>query len=662
MAKARLPSLAIGNGRMLATLDSSASILSVCWPCIDSPNQIGELIVKPLDDAHKVKTEPCPVGRYGYKNDTNIAFGRTKEGLEVKDLVFDLDGHDFKSDVHARQVKGPHPALAVYLAPELDGRPGAQTIYWDEASQALLVYCRDKWLAGGSQTDKIYDFHCGRRSEDSSGIRFWQQRNLPKERVALRSVDGMLRIREATDFTNIFFAYGHTREAVLSSIESVRKLSWETIEQKAIDRAADSISGLDLRAWSGLVDRLLKRSCLVLDLLTNRDTGGTIAGPDVQSGIQSAPGYAAVWGRDVAWTMLGSLSMGTRDQARKMIQFALSTQAPEGLWLHRHHTDGTMASSWGLHQIDKTGIYLHAFACYFANSSAGSLLEESWDVILKGAIFLLSTIDQSTSLSVDSVDLWEEREGLHLYTAASVVAGIRAASHLARQLSSPQLELAAEWTMAADRVQAAMLEHFWKDDLGRFVCSTHSSAALPMKDDSRPDLSAVVQNGSSTPETAIPQYPNWRDTKVVDVNLAYDVSVLSLAVPFGILPLDDARIVATVDQLRRNLWNEQIGGLRRYTGDTYGGGNPWPLATLWLAIYEGARGNTEEARCLIDWVVSHTTETGLVPEQVHQSTGIAIAAVPLSWSHGMVALAVAAISGRNVWASNKWQPRQSCHL
>lgn len=70
----------------------------------------------------------------------------------------------------------------------------------------------------------------------------------------------------------------------------------------------------------------------------------------MQFGIASAPGYAAVWGRDAAFTALGALAMGRIGLAKQILQFAINTQSPEGLWLHRHYTDYALVSSWGLHQ------------------------------------------------------------------------------------------------------------------------------------------------------------------------------------------------------------------------------------------------------------------------------------------------------------------------
>ena len=126
-------------------------------------------------------------------------------------------------------------------------------------------------------------------------------------------------------------------------------------------------------------------------------------------------------------------------------------------------------------------------------------------------------------------------------------------------------------------------------------------------DPERPDLPTGVQRGTSRPATALAQYPNWRADQTVDVDLAHDVSVLGLAVPFGVVPLDYPRLGSTVAGLRERLWSPKVGGMRRYEGDSYGGGNAWRLATLWLAIYESARGNVDEAHRLIERVVTHST-------------------------------------------------------
>lgn len=645
MPEARLPSLAVGNGRLLVTSDAEGQVLSACWPCIDSPNQLGSLDISPRTAPAKTYTKAKPK----YVEGTNISSSNTPHGLRVLDTVIDSPAGVDTGDVFVRRVCGPHPALSVHLVPELDGRPGAQTIYWDEDTQALLAFCRHNWLAVGSSVGNVEDFHCGRRGDESAAAHFLGHKSsLPGERIALRSVDGLLFLKpsDSEQGSLMIMAFGRTREHALATLQATRNSTWKSIEQQSYDRSRKVLEELKLSGWNPTVHQLLQRSSLVLDLLTNRETGGLIAGPDVQSGIESAPGYAAVWGRDAAWTLIGALSLGHIALAKKMLCFAVATQSPEGLWLHRHHTDHSLATSWGLHQIDETGIYLFSFECYLQSSGDLEFIRTNWPAIARAAEFLLMVSEKD---EFPSVDLWEERDGYHLYTVASTIAGLRSAAHLAGAIQLPEMAQAERWKAAADATTHQAASRFWDRELGRFVASIQVSAGLPMVDSDRPELSAKVQNGRNRPTASLPAYPNWRDAETEATSIRHDVSILSLAVPFSILSFDDPRVASSAATLKSTLWNKVVGGCCRYEGDSYGGGNPWPLATLWLAIYEGVQGNLSECRRLVDWVATHTTHAGLVPEQVHRKTGEPVAAVPLSWSHAMVAIAVAAASETAVW-------------
>jgi glucoamylase len=141
--------------------------------------------------------------------------------------------------------------------------------------------------------------------------------------------------------------------------------------------------------------------------------------------------------------------------------------------------------------------------------------------------------------------------------------------------------------------------------------------------------------------------PTGETMVFLEENLGHDISVLSLAVSFGILLVDGLRIVSAAKLLREKLWNTHVGDICRYEGQSYNGGNPWPLATLWLAIYDGACVNADEAQKLIDWVIDHSRAAGLVPEQVHRESGLPIAEVPLSWSDAMIAIVPATAKGQH---------------
>jgi GH15 family glucan-1,4-alpha-glucosidase len=111
-----------------------------------------------------------------------------------------------------------------------------------------------------------------------------------------------------------------------------------------------------------------------------------------------------------------------------------------------------------------------------------------------------------------------------------------------------------------------------------------------------------------------------------------DASLLGLSVPFGILDPTDRRLTATVEAMERDLVTS-TGRVRRYVGDTYRGGNAWPLLGLWLAWHKLRVGDRRPALRLYRRVLSDRTPAGLIAEQVDARTGQALWVVPLPWAH-----------------------------
>ena len=124
-----------------------------------------------------------------------------------------------------------------------------------------------------------------------------------------------------------------------------------------------------------------------------------------------------------------------------------------------------------------------------------------------------------------------------------------------------------------------------------------------------------------------------------------DGSLLWLGVPFGVLPLADPRIEATVEAIRRDLTGPD-GGIYRYRGDTYFGGGEWLLLTSSLAWHDAVTGNAEGFERSRAWVRAQALPNGDLPEQVTtfaqepemvdpwQSRWGPVA-TPLLWSHAM---------------------------
>ena len=121
-----------------------------------------------------------------------------------------------------------------------------------------------------------------------------------------------------------------------------------------------------------------------------------------------------------------------------------------------------------------------------------------------------------------------------------------------------------------------------------------------------------------------------------------DASLLGLALPYRLLPLDDPRIQATVALIEDTLQNG--GGVHRYAADTYYGGGEWVLLTAWLGWYYAERGGQSRALEIKQWIETQADEDGFLPEQVPETQNDVSMyrpwvdrwgeiARPLLWSH-----------------------------
>ncbi|RPI49569.1 MAG: hypothetical protein EHM49_09735 [Deltaproteobacteria bacterium] len=113
---------------------------------------------------------------------------------------------------------------------------------------------------------------------------------------------------------------------------------------------------------------------------------------------------------------------------------------------------------------------------------------------------------------------------------------------------------------------------------------------------------------------------------------------------FGMYKANDARLVASMETLRKRLWvKTRVGGMARYEDDPYQRvsqevtGNPWFICTLWLADYLLEKAENDEgpdqALEILSWVTDHALPSGVLAEQINPLTGEPISVSPLTWSH-----------------------------
>jgi GH15 family glucan-1,4-alpha-glucosidase len=237
-------------------------------------------------------------------------------------------------------------------------------------------------------------------------------------------------------------------------------------------------------------------------------------------------------------------------------------------------------------------------------------------LITRPAEFLLRYRDSSTGLPLPSWDLWEERRGVHAFTAAAVHAGLLAAANFAASFGEDRLR--ARFAAGAESIKAAVAEHLFDRERKRFVRSLLEN----------PD-------GSLTPD------------------LTLDASLFGLW-RFGMFDPLDPRVVATMRAVRERLWIQTpIGGVARYENDYYQrvsddvqkvAGNPWFICTLWFAEYAIAAaqnlGELDQALAILNWTAARALPSGVLAEQVHPYTGVPISVSPLTWSHATFVKAV----------------------
>lgn len=124
-----------------------------------------------------------------------------------------------------------------------------------------------------------------------------------------------------------------------------------------------------------------------------------------------------------------------------------------------------------------------------------------------------------------------------------------------------------------------------------------------------------------------------------------DANLLTVALPHGLLRVDDPIMRRTADRIAREL-RSPGSGVHRHVEDVYYGGSAWVLLALWLAWYDLETGNNTRARELITWAEAQADEGGDLPEQVpapmlfpeHYAPWVerrGEIARPLLWSHAM---------------------------
>ena len=376
-----------------------------------------------------------------------------------------------------------------------------------------------------------------------------------------------------------------------------------------------------------VVTDVFNRSLLVLrSQIDNR--GAIIAANDSDIVRFGGDTYSYVWGRDGAFVAAALDKAGYPELCRQFFHFCSRALTEDGYLFQHYNPDGSLASNWHPWvvdgeevlpiQEDSTALLLWALWIHYECTKDIEFIRPLYEqCILKCAEFLVAYRDPETLLPNPSYDLWEERHGVHAYTVAAVISGLRGAANFARVFQDTSR--AERYEAVADGMTDGIVAHLHHDGLGRYARS------------------------------------GYRTSGGYELDEVIDISLLGL-VTLGVLPARDARIVATAGAIRQELvLDSPIGGVARYRNDRYQRepdvpedvpGNPWFISTLWLGEYEIERAETlaelREALPYLEWCAKNALPSGVLAEQVHPIHGQPLSVSPLTWSHSAFVWAVLA--------------------
>jgi GH15 family glucan-1,4-alpha-glucosidase len=373
------------------------------------------------------------------------------------------------------------------------------------------------------------------------------------------------------------------------------------------------------------VTDVFNRSLLILRTqIDNR--GAIIAANDSDIVRFGRDTYSYMWGRDGAFVAAALAKAGYTHVCMKFFDFCCRVLSEEGYLYQHYNPDGSLASNWhpwlvdGKEVIpiqeDSTALIIWALGIHYESSKDIEFVRPLYDkLIKKAADFLVAHRDPETLLPLPSYDLWEERFGVHTFTVAAVIAGLRAAANFARLFQDNSL--AGEYDRVAEQMKEGLTRHLYHAGLKRYARS------------------------------------GYRKSEGYELDEVTDVSLLGLTI-LGILPPGDPRMAETAEAIRQQLWlKTPIGGCARYQNDVYHRpddcpadipGNPWFISTLWLGEYFIDRAqNLEElhkALPYLEWCGKNALPSGVLAEQVHPLNSSPLSVSPLTWSHSSFVWAV----------------------
>lgn len=628
----------VSNGSFLLNFDSDYRIRDVYFPFIGQENH---------SSGHPFCFGVWVDGKYSwmgpdwekdlrYQDEslvTDIFLKNETLGLELRccDAV-DLDFNLYIKKIEVTNLEDKPRKVRLFFSHDfyLYGNDIGGTAYFDPRSCSIIHYKMHRYFlisCWAHDNWGVKHFACGRRGDPESlgtgkEAETGELSGDPSAWGSPHSTIGIWLELPANGKTTAYYwiAAGTTYPEVANLNLEVHKKTPEEFIRRSLKYWKTWLhkDSLQIKDFPKTVSDVFNRSLLVLR--TQIDNHGAIIAANDSDIIRFGKDtYSYMWGRDGAFVAAALAKSGYSHVCMKYFDFCSRVLSDEGYLFQHYNPDGSVASNWHAWlvdgkqilpiQEDSTALTLWALWIHYQSLKDVESIRAIYSpLIKKAADFLVSYRDPETLLPLPSYDLWEERYAVHTYTAATVIAGLRAAANFSNLFQDTVL--AEKYELAADEIKSAVVKYLYHPGLKRFTRS-----------------GIRIERG-------------YRLDEVIDVSL------LSLAT-LGVLDSKDARMVETANAIRRALWlKTPVEGCARYEGDAYQQqasipkdipGNPWFIATLWLGEYfiDRAQNHQELKETLpyLEWCVKNAFPSGVLAEQVHPVNGSPLCVSPLTWSH-----------------------------
>lgn len=633
--------LVIGNGKMLINLDQQNYIRDIYYPFVGQLNHVGGHYCR-LGIWVQGEFSWLDSDEWKFKLDylkgslvTNVTALHERLGIELQIN----DGIHQRESIYIKQItvrnKRDIPReVRLFFHQDLmiEGTEVGDTAAYYPENHTILHYKRSNYFMfnGFSDEGGLLQYSTGvKRFNTAEGTwRDAEDGQLMGNTIAQGSVDSTMSFKTIVSANSEKTIYYWM--SVGPNLEEVKRLDRYVKEhhpEKLLSRIVVywrhwlSRAELDFGNLPETVKELYKLSLLVVRTQTD-ENGAIIAANDTDILQYNRDHYSYMWPRDGALVADAMSLAGYQSMVAPFFQFCAKALSPEGYLYHKYNPDGTVGSSWhpyivqGVQRLpiqeDETALVLYALWEDYKRHQVIELPQSLYTTLIrKSAHFLANFIDEQLGLPKPSYDLWEERYGIWTYTVSSVYAGLVAAANFTDLFGD--YERSDLYRNRAESIKQAMMTHLWNEEEGRFA------RGLIFKDN------------------------EWIKDMTVE-------SSMFGIFQFGVLPVDDPKVIKTMDAIKQELSiKTTVGGVARYMNDYYfqqtddlakAPGNPWIICTLWVANYEilSAKNlaDLEGPKRILEWVTEHTLGSGLLAEQLHPFDGTPLSVAPLTWSHATV--------------------------